>query len=119
MRELQKNELIECGTSEGKRWIRLEEVWYIEAQRNYVKVWLGDGHILANGNLKEWEDKLADHSFIRIHKTYLMNPMYIRTMKNSVVLKDGSELPIGRAYKNHAIEQYHGFIFKIAEGRIG
>lgn len=117
-REHKKNRVIECNTMSGKRWIELEDLCYLEAQRNYVKFCTREEELLVAGNLKAWEEKLSDAFLVRVHKTYLVNLMQVRIIGTNVKLKDGRQLPIGRAYKNKVLDQYHKYICRMADGRM-
>ena len=65
---------------------KIKEIVYIEGDRNYQKVVLKDKTSqnirVALGSL---EEKLREHGFIRIHKGYLLNYLYIRSIANDEV----------------------------------
>ena len=57
---------------------------------------------IANGNLKDIENEIAEYGFIRIHQSYLVNFQYINIIKQKeIVLDNGQSLPISRGkYEN-------------------
>lgn len=52
-------------------------------------------------NLSDLEKKLTHTTFIRIHRAFIVNSDKVEIYKkDSLVLKDGTKLPIGRTYTN-------------------
>ena len=67
------------------------EIVYIQAQANYsiVKMQDGNKYLLAT-TLKKLEEKLANNSFIRPHKSFLKNTRFIERYEAGVLkLKGG------------------------------
>ena len=87
---------------------KIKEIVYIEGDRNYQKVVLKDktSHNIrvAMGQL---EEKLREHGFIRIHKGYLLNYLYIRSIANDeVYLTTGISLPMSKKRRDEIMKQY-------------
>ena len=87
---------------------KIKEIVYIEGDRNYQKVVLKDKTSqnirVAMGSL---EEKLREHGFIRIHKGYLLNYLYIRSITNDeVYLTTGLSLPMSKKRKDEIMKQY-------------
>lgn len=87
---------------------KISEIVYIEGDRNYQKVCLKDGNVqnvrIPLGSL---EEKLKAHGFIRIHKGYLLNYLYIRSMRtDEVLLTTGASLPISSKRKDEIMKEY-------------
>jgi len=55
---------------------------------------------LISKTLKDVEEMLSRHHFIRVHKSHLVNIIYIRSFDKSsggnLVLEDGSQVPVSR-----------------------
>lgn len=118
IREQQDNLVIECNTINGKQWTEIEKLYYIEAQKNYVNFHTVEAIFLVSENLKFWEEKLKDGFIIRVHKTFLVNPLYIAFIGKEVVLKNGSKLPIGRQYKEQLKKDYDAYMRRKIRGRV-
>ena len=87
---------------------KINEIVYIEGDRNYQKVVLKDG---SSQNIRiplgSLEEKLYKHGFIRIHKGYLVNYLYIRSIgTDEVLLTSGSSLPMSKKRKEEIMKQY-------------
>lgn len=102
-REYLKNEVISFRLEGSERLEYIENVVYIEGNKNYVKVYTFDGDFLTYGTIKYWESKLSVYNFIRIHKSYLVNLRYIiqinKGAQNIHIRNMEKILPIGRAYR--------------------
>jgi DNA-binding LytR/AlgR family response regulator len=53
--------------------------------------------------LAEFENKLSPESFLRIHKSYIVNTQKINGFSTIHVLLKDHELPIGRMYRDKAM----------------
>lgn len=82
--------------------IRPEEIDWIEAAGNYVKLHLGSRTHLHREPLKDFEKKLDPDRFLRIHRSIVVNLDRIRTLEPwfhggwLLVLTDGTELHSSR-----------------------
>ena len=87
---------------------KIKEIVYIEGDRNYQRVVLKDK---TSQNIRvqlgSLEEKLREHGFIRIHKGYLLNYLYIRSIANDeVYLTTGISLPMSKKRKEEIMKQY-------------
>jgi DNA-binding LytR/AlgR family response regulator len=82
--------------------IFFKEIKYIEGLGEYVKIILDKGNFVVTLEaLKNLEKMLPQDTFIRIHKSYILNTALIRAVSgNMVSLSDGTSLPIGKVYKD-------------------
>lgn len=83
--------------------IRIKDIFYIEAEKNYLVIKRKDDTIRVRETMTKMEKKLEGRGFIRCHKGYLVNAEYIEKVTNSemIVKADGEStaLPIGRSYE--------------------
>ncbi|MBL7801944.1 MAG: response regulator transcription factor [Chitinophagales bacterium] len=81
--------------------ILLDEIRYIEGLGEYVKIVLEKNFVVTLEALKNLEKTLPEQNFVRIHKSYIANTKFVRTITStSVTLKDGHALPVGKVYKD-------------------
>ena len=89
--------------SEGKE-VRVDpaQIRYIEGMSEYVKIWR-DGEsqpLVVLERLKNLENTLPAGSFLRIHRSYIVNLARIRISgRDGVTLDDGTSLPVGDSYR--------------------
>lgn len=83
--------------------IPINEVDYIEAYDDYVKIYQGKKYILKKQTMNHFEQVLPKNQFIRIHRSYILNVNQLTKIesyeKNSYVaiLKSGTSIPISRS----------------------
>ena len=88
-----------------KIFIRPEDVDWIEADRNYIRVHVGDRAYLLRENLTRIASVLDPAVFCRIHRSTIVNIDRIETVESLlhgeyvVVLHDGTKLTSGRSYR--------------------
>ena len=97
----QKKRLV-LKTQESVYVVELHEIIRCEADRNYTSFFLSSGKkILVSKTLKEYETLLSTHNFLRVQQSHLVNLDYVdrydKGNGGSVVMKDGSEVPLSPA----------------------
>jgi DNA-binding LytR/AlgR family response regulator len=61
------------------RVIKHSDILYIEAQDNYSMLYLVDNDkVIVSRTLKSFEEELNSSGFIRCHKSYMVNGLYIK-----------------------------------------
>jgi len=82
--------------------IPVEDILYFEAQDDFVNIVTSEGKYLKQKRMKELEETLPNESFIRIHRSYIINLEFLKQVelleKESylAILKNGEKLPISR-----------------------
>ena len=87
--------------------IPLNDILYIEALGNYVKIVRSSGgHVLTRTNLKAITDLLPDKTFLRIHRSYVVSiSSVVSFTRTKVELNGVSELlPVGAQYAGQVVE---------------
>lgn len=84
--------------------IRIDEIQYIEAYGNYIKIFTEE-MILTPNTLADFLEKLPN-DFIRVHKSFVLNFNRIKLIDgNQIVLQSGAKLPIGKSYKKAILDR--------------
>ncbi len=91
-------ETITVRANRQNHQIRLSEIDYIESLSDYVKIWNGKEPILTREKISHLEEKLPN-SFIRCHRSFLINANKIDSLAYDQVIINGQEIPVGRKYK--------------------
>ena len=86
----------------------VDSIMFIEGNRNYQTFYLKDGSTFdARVLMGDLENKLKEHGFIRVHKGYLVNFLFIRTIgANEVTLTNNKILPMASKRKENIMEEY-------------
>ena len=90
--------------SEGFEFIETNEIIYCQSQNNYTLLFtLNNRKLVLSKTLKEFEKLLDKYFFIRIHKSYLINPNYMKKyFRNDggyIVMQDGKSIPVSKNKK--------------------
>jgi two-component system LytT family response regulator len=92
-------------------FVRTEEIDWIEAERNYIRLHVGGRAYLLRENLSRIESALDPARFCRIHRSTIVSVDRIQAVESLlggeylVVLRDGTKLTSGRSYRRslHAL----------------
>jgi len=88
-------------------FIRIEDIDWIEAERNYIRVHVGGRSHMLRENLSRIEAALDPAMFCRIHRSTIVNINRIHAIESLfrgeyvVVLRDGTKLTSGRSYRQN------------------
>ena len=87
--------------------ININNIRYIEGMSEYLKIYLTDAKpIVVLLSMKKMEERLPTHTFMRIHRSYIINLNEIQEVnKNRVILDADTFLPIGDMYREQ-LNQY-------------
>jgi DNA-binding LytR/AlgR family response regulator len=80
--------------------IYLDDILYLESFREYIKVHATDKSVMTKLPISKIEEKLKDHEFIRIHKSFIVSVSKVKSFNSRIINIDDQELPIGRTYKD-------------------
>jgi len=98
----------------GFQVIELDDILYAESSGNYTNLYFSNKQIVCTSKpMHEYEKLLEDGSFVRIHKSILVNLLhvkeYIRGEGGSVILTNGVELEVARRKKDTFLESMKKF----------
>lgn len=79
--------------------IKFSEVYYVEAMADYVVLYLKDAKHIIHSTMKGIEKKLPSDSFVRVHRSYIVNISRVSQVENTNIVINGNRLPIGASYK--------------------
>lgn len=83
--------------------VLLSDILYFEADGNYLKLNTGSGNYRFRNTVSEVGTGLEQFGFVRIHKGFLVNQAAVRMIgREDVELSDGTVLPLGKHYAEHA-----------------
>jgi two-component system, LytTR family, response regulator len=90
---------IVINTTESITMLNVSDIIRCESNRNYTYMYMANKKkIIVSKTLMEFEDILYKYSFLRIHKSHLINISYIEKYVKSdggyIMLTDGSKLPV-------------------------
>lgn len=92
--------------------VRIADIRYIESEGEYVRLHMADGSsVMTLFRLKNMESALPSESFMRIHRSFILNLKYITSYgKGRVYLSEEEYLPIGDNYRTAFQRQIEGHL---------
>ena len=101
---------IAMPTMEGLQMIPVDNIVSCESDSNYTIMQLKNNKkLVVSRTLKEIEELLEDHSFIRVHRCYLANlnevDKYIKGEGGYLVMSDGTTIDVARNKKEFLMKK--------------
>lgn len=91
--------------------IGADDIRYLEAAGNYVRLHTTNASPLLRGALSSLEKRLDPNRFVRVHRSFIVNAALIAELRLTssgdydVVLRDGGLVPMSRTYRDAVIER--------------
>jgi two-component system LytT family response regulator len=105
----QQSSKLALPTNYGLEFINIKEIVRCQSDSNYTNVYLvnGEKHLICR-TLKEVENILQHHNFLRIHQSHLINPnhmkKFIRNDGGYLLMEDGEKISVSKNNKEKIIE---------------
>ncbi|TKG93492.1 response regulator transcription factor [Puteibacter caeruleilacunae] len=78
--------------------IKCDDIRYVEGCGDYVKVIYGDDSLLVHSTMRSLMEKLPN-TFLRTHKSYIVNVDRISSLEGNMLTLEGEKLPVGISYR--------------------
>jgi len=85
--------------------IMVSDILYMEADRNYSRIFTAAKEYLLSIPLKTIEEKMSLKLFIRIHRSYLINIMHVNEVAEHHVMIDQKPIPFGTGMKEQLMQR--------------
>ena len=105
-----RDERIAVRTEQGVHFVRAEEIDWIEAEGNYVRLHRAGRSDLVRETLQRMESRLDPRRFVRVHRSAVVNLDRVRRLEPwfhgefEVVLEDGTRLRSSRTFSGRLRE---------------
>ena len=82
--------------------INLDEVYYFEGLKDYIKIWLNSQEkpILTLMSLKSLEQQLPEKKFMRVHRSFIVALDKIESIERGQIIINKERISIADQYKN-------------------
>lgn len=84
--------------------VLLDDIVYIESDKDYVKIFTEKGHILTRQTIASVEAMLSESQFLRVHRSYIVSLRKLKSFTTETVEIGDKELPIGKLYRNQFLK---------------
>ena len=85
--------------------IMLMDILYMEADRNYSRIFTSQKEFVLSVTLKYIEEKLSIPFFMRIHRSYLVNTIHINQVLESDVMVGDKAIPLGTGMRERLMQR--------------
>ncbi|WP_372753242.1 LytR/AlgR family response regulator transcription factor [Mariniflexile sp.] len=85
--------------------VQINNILYIEAERNYSRIYSKNKEYLIVATLKDLNDKLPNHHFIRIHRSFIVNISQIDEISTSHIVISKKAIPISSESKKQLLQR--------------
>lgn len=93
--------------ADGKLYrVPYEEILFAESQGDYLTVHTKEQKITFYQTMKDLCDRLPEHLFVRIHRSFLVSLSSIEFMEGNQVKIGDHKLPVSKSYKENFIQKY-------------
>ena len=96
------------ATTKGTFFYPINKIIRLEGDGNYTKLFFDeDKPLLTSKTLKDFEEILVMHGFIRIHRSHLVNSQFVESVlfEGYIEMKDKSKIEISRRRKDMVMQQ--------------
>jgi hypothetical protein len=103
--------IVQTGTSDSV--LRLEEIDYLEAARNYILVHAGGREYMIRDTMTNVVRRLSSGPFVRTHRSFIVNIDKIKEIRTvdagqRVILTSGEDVPLSRGYREGFTQKIGG-----------
>jgi len=82
------------------RKIAFEEILYMEAMGDYVKIFVPSKFYMVHTKLGAIEEKLPPEKFLRVHRSYMVALNKIEKIQEGVIVINQKPIPVADAYRS-------------------
>lgn len=88
-------------------FVRLEDIQWVSAEGNYLRLHLEKESYLLRATMASMENRVSPELFMRIHRSTMVNLRFVKEMdmgaapgESRVVLQNGTRLNLSRGYRH-------------------
>lgn len=85
--------------------VKFEDVRYLEANDIYSILVTHQNNFILSYSLKTLEEKLPERSFMRVHRSYIVNVEHINAIEDNYILISDKSIPIGKTYREDLMKR--------------
>lgn len=91
--------------------VDIDDIIYFEIRNRIITIEYVGGSLEFYETISEVEEKLAKYNFIKVHRSYLVNPEYIFKLSSSKIeLKDGRWIPVSKLRFKSIKQEFMSYI---------
>lgn len=111
LKNIQKPQNAKIGlpTLDRVEFVAVNQIIYCKSEGSYTAICLSNKQILVSKNIGEFEELLSEHSFLRVHKSYLVNlshvTAFLKIDGGILEMTSGDQIPVSRRRKESVMQK--------------
>ena len=89
--------------------VMLDEILYVEADRNYCNIITANQNYLVVNSLNTFAEKLVNSDFIRVHRSFIVNLKKLDAVADSHLEINRKVIPVSKMYKEDLLRMINKF----------
>ena len=85
--------------------VDINDILYIEAERNYCRIYSKNKEYLLVMTLKDMDEKLPTKHFLRVHRSFIVNIAQINEVATSHIVIGKKAIPISKSLKDELLNR--------------
>jgi len=85
--------------------VLFEDVLFLEADRDFTKVYLRDGVLFASMHLKMLGEQFPASQFVRSHRSYIVSLLAVQAIQGNQLEIGPHKIPIGRHFRDAVLDK--------------
>lgn len=85
--------------------VDIKDILYIEAERNYCRIYTKSKEYLLVMTLKDLDEKLPSKHFIRVHRSFIVNVSQIDELATNHIVIGKKAIPVSKALKEELLNR--------------
>jgi DNA-binding LytR/AlgR family response regulator len=94
------NEFVTLQADKKIHNVNVNDILYLEAMGDYVKVFLPGKHLIVHQTLQRLYDQFSKENFYRVHKSFAIALKKLEYIEGNTIWIQGHQIPIGQTYRN-------------------
>src|SRR4030095_1195729 len=89
------------------RKINLDDILYMEAMGDYVKIFVQSKFFMVHTKLRSIEEKLPSDKFLKVHRSFIVAINQIERIEEGVIVINQKPIPVADAYRSTLNNKLH------------
>lgn len=85
--------------------ISLSDILFVESCGDYVTIHCQDKKLMVHGTMKSWEEKLKGSSFLKVHRTTIVNLQRVDHIEGNQIQIGQHKIPVSDQFKEELLER--------------
>lgn len=83
----------------------IDKILAVEAMENYVSIWMEKERYVVHATMKQMQEKLAQHGFVRVHRSFIVPINAVKMIEDSRILVGDKHFPVGKSYRSELLNR--------------